>query len=332
MPSVETAGTALDTPARRYRMIRLIREFELRALDLVNAGEIVGGIHPYIGQEAVAVGVCAALRADDLITSTHRGHGHVLAKGSDPAKMLAELAGRDTGLNRGRGGSMHAADVGLGILGANGIVGASAPISVGAAWAAHQAGTGQVVATFFGDGALNQGVLLEAMNLAALWRLPVLFVCENNGYATTMPISAAVAGTVVGRAQAFGIPAVTVDGMDVDAVLAAADEAVALARDGGGPSFLECATYRFEGHHTMEKQFRLAYRTDAEIESWRLRDPLNRAAAGLPAEARERIDAEIEELLTEAVRFALDSPHPDPVGAQDYLYASGLRGRPGWSA
>jgi acetoin:2,6-dichlorophenolindophenol oxidoreductase subunit alpha len=330
MPCVET--DALDTLARRYRMIRLIREFELRALDLVNAGEIVGGIHPYIGQEAVAVGVCAALRPDDLITSTHRGHGHVLAKGSDPARMLAELAGRATGLNRGRGGSMHAADVGLGILGANGIVGASAPISVGAAWAAQQAGTGQVVATFFGDGALNQGVLLEAMNLAALWRLPVLFVCENNGYATTMPISAAVAGTVVGRAQAFGIPAVTVDGMNVDVVLAAAARAVALARDGGGPSFLECTTYRFEGHHTMEKGFRLSYRTEAEIDSWRQRDPLTRAAADLPAETRERIDAEVENLLAEAVRFALDSPHPDPAGAQDYLYASGLRGRAGWSA
>jgi len=322
----------LETPARRYRMIRLIREFELRALDLVESGEIVGGIHPYIGQEAVAVGVCAALRADDLITSTHRGHGHVLAKGADPARMLAELAGRDTGLNRGRGGSMHAADVSLGILGANGIVGASAPISVGAAWAAHHAGTGQVVVTFFGDGALNQGVLLEAMNLAALWRLPVLFVCENNGYATTMPIGGAVAGTVVGRAQAFGIPAVQVDGMDVEAVLSAADQAVTLARGGGGPSFLECVTYRFEGHHTMEKQYRLDYRTEAEIDRWRQRDPLILAGAALSAVARDEIDVEIDELLTDAVLFALGSPHPDPAGALDYLYASGLRGRAGWSA
>lgn len=322
----------LDTPALRYRMVRLIREFELRALDLVDSGEIVGGIHPYIGQEAVAVGVCAALRADDLITSTHRGHGHVLAKGADPARMLAELCGRDTGLNRGRGGSMHAADVGLGILGANGIVGASAPISVGAAWAAHHAGTGQVVATFFGDGALNQGVLLEAMNLAGLWRLPVLFVCENNGYATTMPIDGAVAGTVVGRARAFGIPAVQVDGMDVDAVLSAAGRAVALARDGGGPSFLECVTYRFEGHHTMEKQFRLDYRTEAEIDQWRLRDPLAGSGAQLSVGDRDQIDAEIAELLTVAVDFALGSPHPDPAGAQEYLYASGLRGRAGWSA
>lgn len=322
----------LDTPARRYRMIRLIRGFELRALDLVDSGDIVGGIHPYIGQEAVAVGVCAALRADDLITSTHRGHGHVLAKGSDPRRMLAELAGRSTGLNQGRGGSMHAADVRKGILGANGIVGASAPISVGAAWAARQAGTGQVVVTFFGDGALNQGVLLEAMNLASLWQLPVLFVCENNGYATTMPISGAVAGTVTGRATAFGIRAVPVDGMDVEAVRAAAADAVEHARAGRGPSFLECATYRFEGHHTMEKQYRLDYRTQAEIDQWRQRDPLESAGALIPEPERARIDAEIDALLAEAVEFALGSPHPDPSGALDHLYASGLRGRAGWPA
>lgn len=324
--------TVLDTPARRYRMIRLIRGFELRALGLVESGEIVGGIHPYIGQEAVAVGICAALGPADLITSTHRGHGHVLAKGSDPARMLAELAGRATGLNQGRGGSMHAADVGLGILGANGIVGASAPISVGAAWAAQRNGTGQVVATFFGDGALNQGVLLEAMNLAALWHLPVLFVCENNGYATTMPTRGAVAGTVLGRAQAFGIPAVQVDGMDVDAVLAAAGVAVDRARSGGGPGFLECLTYRFEGHHTVEKQVRVDYRTEAEIDEWRRRDPLDLAATHVSAEERESIDAEVEALLSDAVDFALSSPHPDPGGALDHLYASGLRGRAGWSA
>jgi TPP-dependent pyruvate/acetoin dehydrogenase alpha subunit len=322
-------GHRLTTPALRYRMIRLIRGFELRALDLVDTGEIVGGIHPYIGQEAVAVGVCAALREDDLITSTHRGHGHVLAKGADPARMLAELAGRETGLNRGRGGSMHAADVSLGILGANGIVGASAPISVGAAWAAHHAGTGQVVTTFFGDGALNQGVLLEAMNLAALWRLPVLFVCENNGYATTMPIAGSVAGSAAGRAAAFGIPAVTVDGMDVATVLAAAGNAVDRARDGGGPSLLECVTYRYEGHHTMEKGYRLSYRTAAEIDLWRERDPLTSAGAVLSTVERDEIDAEIEDLLAEAVRFALASPHPDPAGALDHLYASGLRGRSG---
>src|SRR5215510_5558750 len=163
-----------------YRTVRLIRRFEERAIELVNSGEIVGGIHPYIGQEAIAAGVCAALRDSDVITSTHRGHGHVLAKGADPARMMAELAGRVDGLNQGRGGSMHAADFGLNIFGANGIVGAGAPIAVGAGWAGMQAGTDRVAVTFFGDGALNQGVWLESLNLAALWRVPVLFVCENN--------------------------------------------------------------------------------------------------------------------------------------------------------
>jgi TPP-dependent pyruvate/acetoin dehydrogenase alpha subunit len=172
---------ASDTHVGLYRTVRLIRRFEERAIELVRTGDIVGGIHPYIGQEAVAAGVCAALRDDDIITSTHRGHGHVLAKGADPARMLAELAGRTTGLNQGRGGSMHAADFRLGIFGANAIVGANAPITVGAAWAARRAGSDRVAVSFFGDGAVNQGVLLESMNLAALWRLPVLFVCENKG-------------------------------------------------------------------------------------------------------------------------------------------------------
>ena len=323
---------SLETPESRYRMLRLIRRFEERALGLVKSGDIVGGIHPYIGQEAVAVGVCAALRPDDRITSTHRGHGHVLAKGVDPRRLLAELCGRETGLNRGRGGSMHAADLSLGILGANGIVGAGAPIAVGAAWAAQQAGEAGVVVSFFGDGALNQGVLLESFNLAAMWRLPVVFVCENNGYATTLPASTAVAGGPLGRAEAFGIPAVTVDGMDTEAVREAADHAADLARSGGGPSFLECATYRFEGHHTMERRAKVSYRTAEEIDSWRLRDPLPRAAALLGAGPQAEIDAAVEQELAEAERFALAAPHPDPAGACDHLYASGLRPRAGAAA
>ena len=320
---------SLGTPEGRYRMMRLIRRFEERALALVKSGDIVGGIHPYIGEEAVAVGVCAALRPDDLITSTHRGHGHVLAKGSDPARMLAELAGRETGLNRGRGGSMHAADVSAGILGANAIVGASAPIAAGAAWALRRSGSDRVVATFFGDGGLNEGVLLEAMNLAALWRLPVVFVCENNGYATTMPVSAGLAGTASGRAAAFGIPAAVVDGMDVDAVAGAAATAVAPARKGRGPALLECLTYRFGPHHTMELRIRLSYRTAEEIERWRQRDPLILAGSRIAFSAREQIDAEVETLLAEAEEFALASPRPDPAGALDYLYATGLRPRSG---
>jgi acetoin:2,6-dichlorophenolindophenol oxidoreductase subunit alpha len=322
---------SLSSPADLYARMRLIRGFEELALRLVKSGEIVGGIHPYIGEEAVAVGVCAALGDGDLITSTHRGHGHVLAKGVDPRRMLAELFGRETGLNHGRGGSMHAADIGLGILGANAIVGASGPIAVGAAWAARRAGLDRVVVTFFGDGALNQGVLLEAMNLAALWRLPVLFVCENNGYATTMPISSGAAGTPSGRAQAFGMRAGTVDGMDVETVRDAAADAIAAARGGSGPAFLECLTYRYGPHHTMENRIRLSYRTEEEIARWRERDPLDIEGARITTAERDKLDAEVAELLAEAEDFARSSPHPDPAGALDYLYASGLRGRDGAS-
>jgi TPP-dependent pyruvate/acetoin dehydrogenase alpha subunit len=316
-------------PAELYRSMRLIRSFEERALELVKSGEIVGGTHPYIGQEAVAVGVCAALRADDLITGTHRGHGHVLAKGADPRRVLAELAGKETGLNRGRGGSMHAADLRLGILGVNAIVGAAAPISVGAAWSARRAGSGQVVATFFGDGALNQGVLLEAMNLASLWRLPVVFVCENNGYATTMPVATSVAGTAAGRAEAFGITARSVDGMDVEQVRDAAAAMVSRARGGEGPGFLECMTYRYGPHHTMEYRLKLSYRPAEEIARWRERDPLDIQGARLAATDKERIDEQVAALIDAATEFARSSPAPDPAGALDFLYASGLRPRAG---
>ncbi|PYC78895.1 pyruvate dehydrogenase [Streptomyces tateyamensis] len=309
-------------------MMRLIREFETRALALVREGLIVGGTHPYTGQEAVAVGVCAALRTGDQLTSTHRGHGHVLAKGADPGRLLAELLGRENGLNHGRGGSMHAADLSLGILGANGMVGAGAPIAVGAAWAAGRRGRDTVVAAFFGDGALNQGVLLESLNLAAIWRVPVVFVCENNGYATTLPASAGVAGSAVGRAAAFGIPAETVDGMDVAAVAAAAGRAAARARAGQGPSFLECRTYRFEGHHTVERRMKLSYRDAAEVAAWRARDPL---LLDPPAEAAS-IDAEVAELLDRAEEFARAGAVPAATGASRYLYADGLRARAGAGA
>ena len=318
-----------DSPAGLYRTVRLIRRFEERAIELVHSGHIVGGIHPYIGQEAIAAGVCAALRQDDIITSTHRGHGHVLAKGADPARMLAELAGRSTGLNQGRGGSMHAADFSLGIFGANAIVGANGPITVGAAWAARRQGRDAVAVSFFGDGAVSQGVLLESMNLAALWRVPVLFVCENNGYATTLTVADAVAGTITGRGAAFGIPAVTVDGMDPQVVLDAADEAVHRARDGGGPTLIECLTYRFDAHHTWEHKARVRYRDDEEVALGRSRDPVELAGSRLSTVDRSEIDAELEKLLDAAVEFAVKSPAPDPADALDHLYASGLRGRSG---
>ena len=320
------------TAERLYRTVRLIRRFEERCVELVRSGEIAGGIHPYIGQEAIAAGVCAALRPDDYLTSTHRGHGHVLAKGADPSAMLAELAGRATGLNKGRGGSMHAADVSLGILGANGIVGAGAPIAAGAAWAAKRAGNGRIAVSFFGDGAVSQGVVLEAFNLAALWELPVLFVCENNGYASTLTVQDSVAGTITGRAAAFGIPSVQVDGADPEAVLAAAREHAERARAGGGPALLECVAYRFDAHHTWEHRSFVRYRTKEQVEEGRARDPLLIQADRLPAEARDRVDTEVEAVLDEAVRFALDSPVPDPAGALDHLYATGLRPRAGVAA
>jgi acetoin:2,6-dichlorophenolindophenol oxidoreductase subunit alpha len=315
--------------AELYRTVRLIRRFEQRAIDMVRGGVIPGGIHPYIGEEAIAAGVCAALRPDDLITSTHRGHGHVLAKGADPVRMLAELAGRQSGLNHGRGGSMHAAQVSAGICGANAIVGASAAIATGAAWSHRRAGRDIVAATFFGDGAVNQGVLLEALNLASLWRVPVIFVCENNGFATTMRVENSTAGTITGRAEAFGIPAQTVDGMDPEVVYAATSSAVARARAGGGPMFLECITYRFDAHHTWEYVVRPRYRTEEEVAAGKARDPVLIQAARVPAGERSAIDAEIEALLDEAERFVHDSPEPDPSGALDYLYADGMRGRAG---
>jgi len=317
--------------AELYRTVRLIRRFEQRAIDLVRSGVIPGGIHPYIGQEAIAAGVCGALRADDIITSTHRGHGHVLAKGSDPVRMLAELAGRETGLNHGRGGSMHAADVSVGIYGANAIVGASAAIATGAAWWQQRTGSDRVTVTFFGDGAVNQGVLLEALNLASLWQAPVLFICENNGFATSMRVRDSTAGSITGRAEAFGIPAETIDGQDPELVLAAASAAVSRARAGGGPTFLECLTYRFDAHHTWEYQARPRYRTADEVTAGSARDPLEIQAARVPEAVRAEIDAEIEAVLDQAQRFVTDSPEPDPAGALDFLYADGLRGRAGVS-
>ncbi|GIH06761.1 acetoin:2,6-dichlorophenolindophenol oxidoreductase subunit alpha [Rhizocola hellebori] len=311
--------------ASLYRMVRLIRRFEERCVELVRSGDIIGGIHPYIGQEAIAAGVCAALRFDDIITSTHRGHGHVLAKGADPIRMLAELCGKVTGLNRGRGGSMHAADFSKGIFGANGIVGAGGAIATGAAWAfLRQGGGDKVAVSFFGDGAVSQGVLLEAMNLAALWKVPVLFVCENNGYATTLTVSESVAGTICGRASAFGIPSSTVDGMDAAVVFEAASAAVESARRGEGPAFLECLTYRFDAHHTWEHKARVRYRPAEEEVSGRLRDPVEIAGGRLDPAERESIDEAIEALLDEAVAFATTSPAPDPSTALDYLYGSAV--------
>jgi pyruvate dehydrogenase E1 component alpha subunit len=322
-----------------YRTMRLIRRFEERVVELVNTNEIPGVTHEYVGQEAVATGVCAALKDDDVITSTHRGHGHILAKGGHPRRMIAELMGKADGYNGGRGGSMHIADLSLGIYGANGIVGAGAPIACGAALSAKLRGTGRVAVAFFGDGGMNQGVVHEAMNLAAIWKLPVIFVCENNGYAISAPITQMAAiERLADRAAGYGMPGESVDGMDVLAVHDATASAVARARGGEGPSLLECLTYRFVGHFTAEKARGIRYRSDEEIEVWRRRDPIVtfpqwlESQGVLSREERAKVEAEVEATLDEAVAFARASKFPDPSKALDGMYAVPYPGLPsrGW--
>jgi pyruvate dehydrogenase E1 component alpha subunit len=321
---------SVPLPAELYRVMRLIRRFEERAIDLARSGEIMSGTHPCIGQEAVAAGLGAALRPDDIMMAQHRSHGHLLAKGTDPGRLLAEMAGRSGGVARGRGGSFHPSDLSVGVLGCTGTVGHGAPMAAGAAWALARQGTDRIAVSVFGDGAVNQGALLESFNLASLWRAPVVFVCENNQYATTLPVERAVAGSITARAAAFGIPAARHDGMDPDVVYAATAAAVGRAR-GGEPSFLEFLTYRYEGHHTFELKAGLRYRDPAEIARWRARDPLPRQCGRIPAGVRQRIDDEIEAVLEAAVRYAMNSPRPDPADALDYLYAGGVRPRAGIS-
>jgi acetoin:2,6-dichlorophenolindophenol oxidoreductase subunit alpha len=320
-----------DSAADLYRSIRFIRRFEERSVDLVAAGEIASGVHPCCGQEAVGVGVCSTLTSDDIVLSSHRGHGHLLAKGCDPARVMAEMCGRVTGIDKGRGGSFHPSDFSANVYNSTGTVGHGAAIAAGVAWAAARAGEDKVVVSFFGDGAVTQGSLLEGFNLAALWQLPVVYVCENNQYATTLPVGTAVAGSITGRGAAFGIPSSTVDGQDVEVVRAAAAEAVARARSGGGPSLLEFNTYRYYGHHTFELKARLKYRTQDEIDRWKRRDPLDIQAARVPADVRARIDAEVETRLDEVVAFAVGSAKPDPADALEYMYSTGLVPRAGVS-
>jgi pyruvate dehydrogenase E1 component alpha subunit len=327
-----SADLAPPRPEDLYQTIRLIRRFEERAIVLVRSGDIVSGIHACIGQEAVAAGIGAALRRDDIMMAHHRAHGHMLAKGTDPGRLLAEMAGRATGVARGRGGSFHPSDFSVGVFHCSGTVGHGAPMAAGAAWVLGQEGAGRVAIAIFGDGAVNQGALLESFNLASLWHVPVVFVCENNLYATTLPVETAVAGSITARAAAFGIPASTHDGMDPEVVYDATAAAVARARDGGGPTFLEFSCYRFEGHHTFELKAGLRYRDADEIARWRARDPLELAGGRISAELRLRIDEQVEADVEAAVRFALDSPKPGPEEAFDYLYSSGLRPRAGTSA
>jgi pyruvate dehydrogenase E1 component alpha subunit len=300
-----------------YKSMAKIRRFEEKVGELFSKGMIPGFVHLYIGQEAVAVGVCANLRKDDYIVSTHRGHGHCIAKGADLKRMMAELFGKKTGFCKGKGGSMHIADYSSGILGANAIVGANIPIASGAAFAAQSKGTGQVSIAFFGDGASNTGAFHEGINIAAVWKLPAIFVCENNLYAISTRATRSIPiDNIADRAVSYGIPGIVVDGMDVVAVYNAAHEAVERARKGEGPTLMECKTYRFCGSFEGDPQ---QYRTKNEREDWEKKDPLNFGKklvkiGHLTEPEIERIEREIKSALEEAVKYAKESPYPE---AQD---------------
>jgi TPP-dependent pyruvate/acetoin dehydrogenase alpha subunit len=312
---LQPALDATTSLALLEAMLR-IRMFEERAAALFAQREITGGLHLSIGQEAAAVGVCAALEDGDYITSTHRGHHHCLARGADPARMMAELMGRRTGYCGGRGGSMHIADPALGILGANGIVGAGLPIAVGAALACQVRGNQRVAICFFGEGATDEGVFHESLNLARLWLLPVVFICENNQYSEMMPASAHMPVTdVASRAVAYDVPGVAVDGNDVAAVHAAASDAVVRARSGLGPTLLEAKTYRWRGHYEGDPQ---RYRAPGEADHWRGLDPVERWRQHLLTTGRlddttwQLIGDRTAAAIDAAVEFARTSPPPEP--------------------
>jgi len=307
----------LDTLRFLYQRMTLIREFEERLSALVGRGVPVGAVHFYTGQEAVAAGVCAALRGADWIASTHRGHGHAIAKGVDVRPMMAELYGKTTGTNRGKGGSMHITDTTVGMLGVNPIVGMGVAHAVGAALSSKVRQTDQVAVAFFGEGGASMGVVHESMNMASIWTLPVVFVCENNGYAQATPFEYAVAAEhVADRAAAYRMPGRTVDGMDAVAVYDAAREFIDRARRGEGPALLECMTYRYHGHHQGDDPLR--YRTRQEQDDARGRDPIVRFRAemldrgALAAEDLDAIEAAARRKLDEAVAFAEAGPLPGP--------------------
>ncbi len=308
-----------------YRTMRLIRRFEEKYLELLNAGVPFGTGHLYIGQEGVATGVSAHLREKDYIASNHRGHGHCLAKGVDPKAMMAECYGRLTGTNRGKGGSMHITDARLGVLGVNPIVGQSMAHAVGAGMAVNLRSEDNVAVSYFGDSTIGTGVFNESMNLAAIMNAPVVFVCENNRYAVTTPVEYAIAGKIIDRATAYDIPAVKIDGMDVFAVYEEAGKAVDRARAGKGPSFIEAETYRFEGHWIKDDHTK--YRRIAEVEEFQKRDPIaqfkTRVVEGgeLSESDLSTIDDEIETLMDEMVQFAEESPNPDASELYDHVFA-----------
>jgi pyruvate dehydrogenase E1 component alpha subunit len=310
-----------------YRQMVSIRLFEEQVNELYTRALMPGLAHLYSGEEAVAVGICEALRIDDYITSTHRGHGHCLAKGASPDRMFAELLGKEAGYCRGKGGSMHIADPATGNLGANAIVGGSVGIATGAAFAAKNLGTDRVAVCFFGEGALGQGSLYEVMNLAQLWKLPVIYVCENNLYNEYTHYTETTAGTILGRAAAFGIETASVDGQDVRAVNEVAERLINRSRTGGGPAFLECDTYRYSGHHVGDIN-REYYRSKQEEQQWKTeRDPILVLAKWLidrgyadPA-FLDGIRNEIRATMEAAVKFAIAAAYPSVDEVEKHVYA-----------
>ena len=318
---------ALDNQTLRTALLRMhvIRKFEEVAEASYMRGLIHGTMHLSIGQEASAVGSVLALRPDDYILSTHRGHGHCIAKGADPARMLAEFFGKETGYCRGRGGSMHIADIEGGNLGANGIVAGGLPIAVGVGMSIKAQRQDRVCMVFFGDGATNEGAFHEALNMASIWKLPIVFVCENNRYAMSMDIALAMAvSSVADRASAYAMPGVSIDGNDLPAVVAASRAAVTRARGGTGPSLVECRTYRLRGHSKSDRNL---YRTRDEIDAWRKRDPITRLERDLAAHGR-LTSAELAEIagaarltIEQALEFAKSSADPDPADLARDVYA-----------
>ncbi len=303
----------------------LIRAFDEKVDELYAEGALHGTAHFYVGQEAVAVGVISALMEGDVITGTHRGHGHAIAFGLDIDRMAAELLGRASGYCHGKGGSMHIADVGAGMLGANGIVGGSMGIACGAAWAFKRRKEDRVAVCFFGDGAVGEGIFNEALNLGAIWKLPIVFVCENNQYAMSLSVKRGFAHEPLSdRAAGYGMPGRTVDGMELDEVHGAAAEAVGRARGGGGPTLIEAVTYRYLGHSKSDANL---YRTRDEIQEWREQDPIGRFAASLEqegvleSEEWRSIERSAKERIEEAFEWAAREPEPEPESALEDVYA-----------
>jgi len=313
-------GPTDDQKKQMYERMLLIRRMEERLSADSAAGNLPGAVHLYIGQEAVAVGTCAHLSDTDQVTSTHRGHGHFLAKGGDPKAMMAEIWGKRTGICQGMGGSMHVTDMSKGMLGANGIVAAGMGIATGAGFSNKLDDNGHVTVCFFGDGAANAGPFMETLNISTLWKLPVVFMCENNTFAELSPAHTVTAGRIIDRARGFGIPCTEVDGNDVTAVWQAVGDAVDHARAGQGPSFIEAHTYRIRGHIESEEIFTAGqkYRPDEEIEEWKQRCPIERfkqhlVSEGVCSEGEiDEIGKRIAATVEEAAQFAQDSEPADP--------------------